>query len=59
MFSREQHERPCNNYRSTGIRIPLLSVTTPIDGNVGRTGIGLRNDMGLEYGMRIWRTESH
>lgn len=40
MISREPHARPCNNYRSTGTRIPLLSVTIPTDGNVERTGIG-------------------
>lgn len=38
MFLEEQHARPCNNYRSTGIQIRLLSVMFPIHGNVERTG---------------------
>lgn len=37
MFSEEQLARPCNNYRSTGIRIQLLSSTLPIGDNVLRT----------------------
>lgn len=37
MFSKEQHECPCKNYKSTGILIPLLSSTIPIDDNVEHT----------------------
>lgn len=37
MILKEQHERPCNNYKSTGIPIPLLSDLIRFYGNVEHT----------------------